>query len=249
MLKVLFSFLILIFISNNIFAQSITIAVAANVSYAIDTLKKEFQKENPDIKVHITLGSSGKLTAQIKNGAPYDLFLSANMKYPEALYNEKKAITKPVVYAKGVLVLLSSSHRSFHKGINLVDNMLVKRVVLANPLTAPYGKAAKEALINAGLYEKIEKKIIYAESASQAVAYTLMGADVGFIAKSSLYTPKMKRFKKGVYWIDVDSSLYTPIEQGVVILKSAEYNKAAKKFYQFILSKKAKIILTSFGYE
>jgi len=248
-LRAFLIFTILIFTTSNIFGKSINIAVAANVSYAMDELKKEFKKQDPDIDIRVTLGSSGKLTAQIKNGAPYDLFMSANMKYPEALYSEKKAVTKPVVYAKGALALLSSKHRSFHKGIYLVDNMLVKRVALANPLTAPYGKAAKEALVNAGLYEKIEKKIIYGESVSQTVSYTLMGADIGFIAKSSLYSPKMQRFKKGAHWIDVDSSLYTPIEQGIVILQRAKQKEGVKKFYQFMLSNKAKVILKDFGYE
>lgn len=239
----------LIVSSLSLYGQNINIAVAANVSYAMDTLKKEFNKENPDIKIRVTLGSSGKLTAQIKNGAPYDMFLSANMKYPEALYKENKAVTEPVVYAKGALALLSSNHRSFHKGIKLVDNMLVKRVAMANPLTAPYGKATKEALENAGLFKKIEKKIIYGESISQTVSYTLMGADVGFVAKSSLYSPKMKRFAKGAYWVEVDSSLYTPIEQGIVILNKGKNNQAVKKFYQFMLSDQAKTILKSFGYE
>ena len=240
-------FLIVFSLVSN--AKTINIAVAANVSYAIDSLKKEFKKQNPDIEVRVTLGSSGKLTAQIKNGAPYDLFMSANMKYPQALYDQKKAITKPVIYAQGALALLSSKHRTFYKGIELVNNMLVKKVAMANPKTAPYGKATKEALEKIGLYEKIKNKLIYGESISQTVSYTLMAADVGFIAKSSLYSPKMKRFAKGAYWIEVDSSLYTPIDQGIVILKRAEANKAVKKFYDFILGDKGKTILKDFGYK
>jgi len=235
--------------SLNLFAQTINIAVAANVSYAIDTLTKEFKKQNPDIRVRVTLGSSGKLTAQIKNGAPYDLFMSANMIYPQSLYDDKHAITKPIIYAKGSLALLSSKHRTFSKGIEVVNSMLVKRVAMANPKTAPYGKATKEALENAGLYKKIQKKLIYGESISQTVSYTLMGADIGFVAKSSLFSPKMKHFVKGAYWIDVDSSLYTPIDQGIVILKRAKENSAVKRFYQFMLSKKAKAILEKFGYQ
>lgn len=235
--------------SITLFASSINIAVAANVSYAMPNLIKEFKRLYPDVDVKVTLGSSGKLTAQIKNGAPYDLFMAANMKYPQSLYESKHAITKPVIYAQGALALLSSTHRTFNKGIEVVNSMLVKRIALANPKTAPYGKAAKDALLHAGLYEKIKKKLIYAESISQTVSYTLMGADLGFIAKSSLFSPKMKKFVKGAHWIDVDPSLYTPIDQGIVILKRAQKNTAVEKFYQFMLSKKAKVILERFGYQ
>jgi molybdate transport system substrate-binding protein len=239
-----------IFIILNFYleAKSINVAVAANVSYAMDSLLKEFHTLYPNSKVKITIGSSGKLTAQIKNGAPYDLFLSANMKYPQALYDEAKAITKPVVYAKGGLVLLSTKHRTFVKGIDTVKSMLVKRIAIANPTTAPYGKATLEALKKSKNYEAIEHKIIYGESISQTVSYTLLGADLGFIAKSSLYSPKMKRFAKDAYWIDVDSSLYTPIKQGIVLLQKGKNNQDAKNFYQFMLSVKAQSILKDFGY-
>lgn len=100
--------ILLLITCASLFAQKINIAVAANVSYAIDDLIKEFNKTNPNTKVVVTLGSSGKLTAQIKNGAPFDVFMSANMKYPDALYKDKIAMTKPIVYAQGSLAILSS---------------------------------------------------------------------------------------------------------------------------------------------
>ncbi len=109
------SILLLILTALFLQAKTITIAVAANVSYAIEELKTEFHQLHPDIKVRVILGSSGKLTAQIKNGAPYGLFMSANMKYPQALYKEKMAITKPVVYTQGALAYLSIKKRDFCK--------------------------------------------------------------------------------------------------------------------------------------
>ena len=232
-------------LGSTLFANSINIAVAANVSYAIEELINEFNKLYPNTKVNVTLGSSGKLTAQIKNGAPYDLFMSANMKYPHALYQENIAITKPKIYAKGSLSLLSTTQRSFHKGIYLIDSMLIKKIAMANPKTAPYGKATLEALKNMNLYEKIQDKLIYGESISQTVSYALIAADVGFIAKSSLYSPTMKKYKKNVHWIDVDSKLYTPIDQGIVMLKN---KKGVEEFYNFILNSKAKTILKNYGY-
>ena len=240
--------LVLILISINLFAEKITIAVAANVSYAIDDLIKEFNKTNPDTKVLVTLGSSGKLTAQIKNGAPYDLFMSANMKYPISLYEDKIAITKPVVYAQGTLAMLSMKKIDLNKGIDLIKEKSIRRVAVANPKTAPYGVATFEALENAKIIEDVKDKFVYGESISQTVTYTLKAADVGFIAKSSLFSSKMNHFKKNIDWIDVDSKLYKPIDQGIVILKKSKENRETKAFYDFILSKKAKEIFENYGY-
>lgn len=238
--------LILIFISVSAIAQKINIAVAANVSYAINDLIKEFNKTNPNTKILVTLGSSGKLTAQIKNGAPYDLFMSANMKYPQSLYKDKIAITKPIVYAQGSLAMLSLRKKDFSKGINLIKDESIKKVAIANPKTAPYGKATKEALKNANI--DITKKLVFGESISQTVSYTVTATDLGFIAKSSLYSPKMKQFKKNINWIDVDNNLYTPINQGVVILEKSKNNIETKAFYNFILGENARKIFKDFGY-
>ena len=246
MLKILIIISLLSF--SNLFAGSINIAVAANVSYAIDDLIKEFNKLNPNTKVRVTLGGSGKLTAQIKNGAPYTLFMSANMDYPNALYKDGIAVTKPYIYAQGSLAMLSSKKRDFSKGLELILSPNISKIAVANPKTAPYGKATAEALKNAKLYDKSKKKFVYAESISQTVSYTVVATDLGFIAKSSLYSPKMAHFKKGVNWIDIDAKLYTPIDQGIVILKEGQNNREVKAFYDFIISPKAKEIFHQFGY-
>jgi molybdate transport system substrate-binding protein len=227
-------------------ADKINIAVAANVSYAIDDLKTAFNKHYPDTKVNVTLGSSGKLTAQIQHGAPYDLFMSANMKYPEALYAAGVAQTKPVVYAQGSLAYLSMKPRVYQKSMAFLMNPSIKKIAIANPKTAPYGKAALEAIQHAGLYDALKSKLVYAETVSQTVSYAMTAVDIGLIAKSSLYSPKMKQFKEGVNWYDVDSSLYRPIDQGIVLLKD---NGAVRAFYQFILSDEAKTIFQAFGYQ
>ena len=232
----------------SLYAGSINIAVAANVSYAIDTLKEEFKKSNPNTEVRVTLGSSGKLTAQIKHGAPYQLFMSANMKYPEALYADKIAVTKPVIYAQGSLAYLSNKKQDFSKGIELVKDSNIEKIAVANPKTAPYGKAAVEAMKNGGVYKDVKYKLVYAESISQTVSYAVTATDIGFVAKSSLYSPKMKHFKEGINWTDVDAKLYTPINQGIVVLKEGEKNQEVLAFYEFILSQKAKDILKKFGY-
>ena len=243
-LKLLF---ILLFSSYSM-AGTIQIAVAANVSYAINDLIKEFNEVHPDTKVQVVLGSSGKLTAQIKHGAPYQLFMSADMKYPEVLYKDKVAVSKPLVYAQGTLAYLSNKAQDFSKGMALTQNKNIKKIAVANPKTAPYGKAAVESMKNASVYEDVQKKFVFAESASQTVSYTVTAADMGFIARSSLYSPKMKKYKEDINWKEVDPKLYTPIEQGIVILKKGEENSEVKAFYDFMLSPKAQKILTEFGY-
>lgn len=244
MRKIILSLLV----SLSLSAGDITIAIAANVSYAIDDLKKEFNSLYPQTKVKVILGSSGKLTAQIKNGAPYQLFMSANMKYPQALYEDKTAITKPIIYAQGKLAILSSKTQDFSKGLELLKDEKIDKIAVANPKTAPYGKITIDALKSAKIYDDIKKKFIYAESISQTVSYTVTATDIGIIAKSSLFSPYMREFKKGTNWSEVDLKLYTPINQGVVILKDGENNKDVKAFYDFILSDKAKKIFEKFGY-
>ena len=243
-LKLLF---ILLF-STYSMAGTIQIAVAANVSYAIDDLKKAFNKVSPDTKVQVVLGSSGKLTAQIKHGAPYQLFMSANMKYPEALYKDKIAVTKPLVYTQGSLAYLSNKPQDFSKGMALLKEVNIKKIAVANPKTAPYGKAAVEAMKSASVYEEVKHKFVFAESISQTVSYTVTATDIGLIAKSSLCSPKMKQYKEGIHWAEVDLKLYTPIKQGIVILKKGEENSEVKAFYDFILSQDAQKILIDFGY-
>jgi len=234
---------------SSLYAGSINIAVAANVSYAIDDLKKEFNKIYPNTKVRVTLGSSGKLTAQISHGAPYDLFMSANMKYPQNLYQNKIAITKPIVYAKGGLAIISNKKRDFSDINTLLKSKDIKRIAIANPKTAPYGIATVEALKNMNLYEDIKVKFIYGESIAQTVSYAVTATDLGFIARSSLQSPHMKRFKKDINYVDLDSKFYTPIDQGIVILKNGNSNDEVKAFYDFIRSTKAQEIFKRFGYE
>jgi len=222
-------------------ANSINVAVAANVSYAIKPLIHEFNKTNTT-KIKIILGSSGKLTSQIKNGAPYDIFLSANMKYPNYLYENRLTTIKPVVYAQGTLALFSAKKRDL-KDISIINSM--RKIAIANPKTAPYGKAAFQAISNAKLLDINIKKFVYAENISQTVQFALVAADVGFIAKSSLYSPKMKKYKKGANYIEVDKNLYKPIKQAMALLNN---KKGSLAFYDFILSPKAKKIFKEYGY-
>ncbi len=244
----MFKILIFLLFSTIMIAGEIKVAVAANVSYAIQDLTKAFHKIYPDIKVQVILGSSGKLTAQIKHGAPYGLFLSADMRYPEVLYKEGLAVTKPRVYAQGTLAYLSAKEQDFSEGIKLVDSPKIHKIAVANPKTAPYGIATAQALKKAGVYKDIVKKFVYGESISQTLSFTMKAADLGFVASSALFSPQMAQYKKGIHWAPVDTGLYTPINQGIVVLKNGQNSRDVDAFYKFMLSAKAKEILKAFGY-
>jgi molybdate transport system substrate-binding protein len=237
-----------VFIASIVYAGEIKIAVAANVSYTINPLIKAFNKIYPDTKVQVTLGSSGKLTAQISHGAPYALFMSANMKYPQRLYHDSIAITRPLVYAQGKLAYLSTKKRDFTQGVKLLISSEIEKIAVANPQTAPYGIAAAEALKKAGVNKQLKEKFVYGESISQTLSFTLHAADIGLVAKSSLYSPKLSHLKEGVHWAEVDSALYTPINQGVVILKEGDASAEVAAFYAFLFSKKAADIFKAYGY-
>ena len=148
---------------------------------------------------------------------------------------------------KGLLPTCLSKNEIFVQRWILKDKD-IQKIAIANPKTAPYGLAAFEAIKNAGVYESVKSKFVYGESVSQTVSYTVTAADIGFIAKSSLYSPQMSQYKEAIHWSDVESELYTPINQGIVILKEGENNTEVKAFYDFILSTKAQKILKDFGY-
>ncbi|HIE35395.1 MAG TPA: molybdate ABC transporter substrate-binding protein [Campylobacterales bacterium] len=242
----MFKLFLLLFLS--LYANAaITIAMAANVQYAMDDIIKEFKKSN-NIKIRKVVASSGQLLAQITHGAPYDIFLSANMKYPDFLYKNGFAKTKPKVYAKGSLILWSLKDIDLKNWQNSLIND-AKNIAIPNPKIAPYGKAAIEALEKEGIFKKVKKKIIYTQSVSQANQYiTSMVVDIGFSSKSVVLSPNLR--KKGK-WIEIDKRLYNPINQGVIITKYGYKNNRAQslKFYKFLFSKKAKDIFKKYGYE
>lgn len=235
---------LIIFLSISLFASEIKIAVAANVSYALDELIGAFNEIYPNVKVIPIISSSGNLFAQIRHNAPFGIFMSADMKYPQKLYELGLSATKPVVYAQGSLAIVCRKNIDFTNDLKFLENL--KSIAIANPDIAPYGKASVEALKKAKVYEKVKNKIIFGQNISQTFTYALNATDVGFVAKSALFSPKLKNTK--LYHKDVNTSLYEPINQGTIILYKQKDDKDIKAFYDFILSKKAKDIFKKYGY-
>ena len=245
----IFTFLaaLLIFLSPSSFADTLTVAVAANVQYAFDDLRAEFKKETGH-ELKPVYNSSGKFAAQIMNGAPFDVFLSADMEYPEKLHKEGFAIAVPKVYAYGALVLWTQKNLDLNKWQSVLAGPAVGKIAVANPKTAPYGRETMKALAHFRLDDILKPKFVFGESVSQTNQYIHSGAaDAGFTAKSVVVSPEMKGQGK---WIDLPKESYQPIAQGIVVLRHGQQTnpKLAQQFHDFVLSPKARTIFERYGY-
>ena len=223
----------------------LTLAVSSNMRYATEELVESFIAET-GIPCEIITGSSGKLTAQIIEGAPFDVFLSADMKYPNEIYRRGKATDQPVIYAHGYLVFWSRTAGFDFSVKNLTDQEL-SHIAIANPETAPYGVAALELLGNMGILDAVQDKLVFGESISQTNQFILSGTtELGLTARSVVLSPVAQGIGQ---WEEADRDLYSPIAQGAVVLKSEEENmKRAHAFVLFLNSPKGREILHKFGY-
>lgn len=243
-----FSFAVLGILSIMSPARSeITVAVAANMQYAMEEIRTAFQKQTA-IEVKPVYGASGKLAVQIKSGAPFDAFVSADTNHPDSLVRWGLAATPPKVYAYGKLVLWTLKDLDLSKGLPVLLDAKVFRIALADSGRAPYGAEAAKALGKAGLREKLNAKLVFGESISQVNQYILTGnAEAGFTSKSTVVAEEMRG--KG-HWVDVDSTLYGKIAQGAVACKhgSKSGNTETQRFLAFLQEDAARKILARYGY-
>jgi molybdate transport system substrate-binding protein len=237
----------LLFLSQSIFAQQTTVAVAANMKDAFSEINLVF-KAAGNANIRVVYGSSGNFTAQIMNGAPFNLFISADEYSPIELYKKGKAIDEGVVYATGKLAIISKKS----SGMSLVDDKAelirainkANKIAIAKPELAPYGKAAIEYLKAEGLWDIAKDKLIYGDNIGIATMYVVTGAaDLGFIALS---LAKSVEVAKQTNFILVNSKVYEPIQQRMVLIKGAP--REAITLYQFMQSPEAKLILQKYGY-
>ena len=243
----IFIFLFIMTACGNQKPQRLTIAAAANVQFVMQDLIDLFTLKT-GIECDVISGSSGKLTAQIKEGAPYDLFISADMKYPEELYRSGLTTSSPKPYAFGTLVLWTMMGDLPQPTISMFGHeggAKIKHIAIANPKIAPYGEAAVEVLKYYQLFDSLQPKLVFGESISQVNQFVISKtAEVGFTAKSVVLSQRMTGQGR---WSDVPPESYPPIAQGVVVLKNGDVEKASE-FYDFLFSAEGRTVLEKYGY-
>lgn len=234
--------------ANGTIAQtnSFRVAAASDLKFALDSVIRVFEDETSS-EVTVTYGSSGKLFEQISNGAPFDIFFSADLAYPEKLQRARLTISEPKVYGTGRLVVWSSVlDPSDLKMESLVHNMKGK-VAIANPQHAPYGKRAVEAMLFYNVYEKVKTRLVLGENISQTAQYLYSGAaDIGIIALSVALSPPMKKLGGNYYVIPDESHL--PLQQAYVLLSRARNNSSLSKFDAFLSTDRARGIFRIYGF-
>ncbi|WP_299463686.1 molybdate ABC transporter substrate-binding protein [uncultured Microscilla sp.] len=230
--------------------EGITIATAANMQFTMQALTKAFKQEFK-IECRVVVGSSGKLTAQIREGAPYNVLVSADLKYPQALYKAGLS-NAPKTYAWGKLVLWTQKP-DFKLHLGTLAQQGIRHLAIANPKTAPYGAAAVAVLKQQGIYDQMKPKLVYGESIAQTNQFIIsQAADVGFTAKAVVLSPQLKNKGK---WIEINPTLYLPIAQGIAVIipqgkpHTGQGNlENAKAFEKFLFTPTAQRILQQYGY-
>ena len=230
-------------------AAQVTVAAAADLSSALKEISDAYEKKT-SVKVRLAFGASGALTQQIMNGAPFDLFFSADMDYPRQLVNAKHADgTSLYQYAVGKLVLWVPAESPLdveHKGMQVLLDPSVKKIAIANPEHAPYGRAAVAALKHDEIYDRVRDRLVLGENVGQAAQFAESGnAQIGFVALAHAVAPAMRG--KGKYWV-VPQEAYPPLAQGAVVIEGS-HKKEATVFLEYIKTKEAAEILRKYGFE
>ncbi len=232
--------------------RAILVAAASSMKFAFDEMIPAFNQTHPGVKVNVSFGSSGNFYAQISNGAPFDIFFSADTNFPIQLEIDGRGLPgeSAIPYAAGKIVLwipknISSS--AAEEKIKLLLDPRIKKISIANPKHAPYGKAAVQALNHFGIFDAVQNKLIRGENVTQAAQFVHTGAaGAGIIALSLALSEKMR--SSGNYW-EIPQEKYTPINQGYLLLKNGKNRAAAKDFADFVSSPEGIQILKRFGFD
>ncbi|MEO7600554.1 MAG: molybdate ABC transporter substrate-binding protein [Opitutus sp.] len=226
----------------------LTVAAAANLVHVLDALNAVFRKAEPHTSLTVATGASGSLVAQIRSGAPYDVFLSADLDYPRALVASGHAVPDSFVeFATGQLVLWTTS---VDLDVTSIETALrsdrVRKLAIANPDTAPYGRAAKEVLQRFHLWESVQSRLVFGENITQTAQFVDTGnADAGFVALSLVLAPALKQRGR---WTLVPETWHTPLAHAAVITARGAKNPAARRYLQFLRTVEAQRIFAEFGY-
>ncbi len=229
-------------------AQEITVAAAADLQSVMQEVGTRFQQESGKT-VKVTYGSSGNFTQQLQNGAPFDMFFSANLDYPRQL--EAAGLTEPGTlyqYATGKIVVwvANGSTLDVSSGLRVLLDPSIKKIAIANPQHAPYGKAAVAAMQKENVYDQVKDKFVLGENISQTASFVASGsADVGIVALSLALSPNMK--ERGRY-SEVPAGDYPPIQQACIVMRSSKNKSVAEQFQKFIQSPSIRDLFEKFGF-
>lgn len=224
--------------------QSLNIAAAADLRFALDEIVVLFKRADPAAQIETSYGSSGQFSTQIRQGAPYDMFFSADSDYPRALKAEGYSASEVQTYGIGRLVLWASSRNIATLTLQDLRDPGIRKIAIANPQHAPYGKRAEQALKAAGVWEELKPKLVYGENIAQAAQYVQSGnAQVGIIALSQALSPEL-----GGSHALIPDRLYQPLVQGFIITRHGGANPLAREFALFIAGKEAREVMSRYGF-
>ena len=227
-------------------AENITIVAASSIKFAMADIVSKFNAENRNDAVTAMYGSSGKFTTQIQNGAPFDMLFAADVNFPQMLKKEGLTSSDPVVYAIGRLVIWSSTTDATKLTLQKLSNANIHKVAIANPELAPYGMRAKEAMKSAGMWEKLQDKLVFGENIEHTTQMVRTGAaDAGIIALSLARNPEMS--KQGGYSL-IDSSLHGSLAQAFVITKRAKDSALARRFAAYVQTPESRKTIEKYGF-
>jgi molybdate transport system substrate-binding protein len=229
--------------------REINVAAAADLSSALQEVAANYEKRT-GVMVKLSFGASGALTQQIQNGGPFDVFFSADMDYPKQLIAGGQAESATLYrYAVGRLVLWVPKDSPLdveHKGMDVLQDASVKKIAIANPQHAPYGRAVVAALKHYGLYEKVSDRLVLGENVSQAAQFVESGnAQVGFVALAHAIAPAMQG--KGRYWM-VPVEAYPPLDQGAVLISRSPHRQDAAAFLEYVKTAEVAAVLRRYGF-
>jgi molybdate transport system substrate-binding protein len=230
-------------------AQTLTIAAASDLQAVLPAIAHDFEKQT-GVTTRLTFGSSGNFFSQIRNGAPFDVFLSADLEYPQQLVNGGQALADTLSeYAAGRIVVWARKDAGLdvRPGLRVLTDPRVRKVAIANPEHAPYGRAAVAALGHENLYDAVQPKLVFGENISQAAQFVRSGnADAGIVALSVALAPALKSV--GVY-AEIPSTFHPPIRQGAVVLRASTHPQAARNFLEFLKRPESLKLLADFGFD
>ena len=228
-------------------SRTVSVAAAANLKPAMDEIAARFQASHPGVEVKVTFGASGTFLAQIANGAPFDLFLSADAEFPAKAVEQGLADGRAFPYAVGRLVVWVPRDSTLDlngKGLQALADPAVRKIAMANPEVAPYGRAARAALEACGLYDRLKGRVVLGQNVSQAAQFALSASTQGGIVALSLaLAPGVLG---GARYVAVDASMHEPLEQRMVLTRRA--GATARAFYEYLQQPAARAVLRRYGF-